>query len=101
MSAEITLKFETPSELETWLKILKKYGLAEKIEIKTRKQKIAKVKPSRVWSLVGSGNSNGAINNNPFFKPYRFRRLLFFLKIINQQIVNKVQRTSTLVENYF
>ena len=26
MSAEITLKFETPSELETWLKILKKYG---------------------------------------------------------------------------
>ena len=30
MSAEITLKFETPSELETWLEILKKYGLAVK-----------------------------------------------------------------------
>jgi|GEM_PF-3027013 len=79
MSAEIILKFETPSELETWLEILKKHGLTEKIEVKTRKQKIAKVKSLPDWSLEGSGDSNIANNNyNPFFGHFATDDYLFF-----------------------
>ena len=72
MSAEITLKFETPSELELWLEILKKYGLAEKIEIKTKKQKILTSKPTRDWFLAGSVSSNGVINTIPNLRDFAY-----------------------------
>jgi len=56
--------------LETWLEILKKYGLAEKIKIKTKKQKVLTSKPLRDWFLAGSVSSNGVINTIPNLRDF-------------------------------
>ncbi len=67
--AQLILKFDDVTELETWLQIFKKYGLDKKIKFKPNKKKKEEPKPvletaSQNWSLIGSVSLKGSLNLN-------------------------------------
>ena len=77
--AELIFKFDNPSELENWLQIFKKYGLENKLSLKSSKKKkpkdeLQQPQPSahRNWSLIGSVSLNGALNNIPNLRDYAY-----------------------------
>ena len=76
--AELIFKFDNPSELENWLQIFKKYGLENKLSLKSSKKKKPKDEPQqpqpeqRNWSLIGSVSLNGALNNIPNLRDYAY-----------------------------
>ena len=76
--AELIFKFDNPSELENWLQIFKKYGLENKLSLKSSKKKKPKEEPQqpqpeqRNWSLIGSVSLNGALNNIPNLRDYAY-----------------------------
>ena len=76
--AELIFKFDNPSELENWLQIFKKYGLENKLSLKSSKKKKPKEElqqpqpKQRNWSLIGSVSLNGALNNIPNLRDYAY-----------------------------
>ena len=75
--AELIFKFDNPSELENWLQIFKKYGLENKLSLKTSKKKkpkdeLQQPQPNaqRNWSSIGIGNLKGALDNIPNLRDY-------------------------------
>ena len=77
--AELIFKFDNPSELENWLQIFKKYGLENKLSLKSSKKKKPKDElqqpqpEQRNWSLIGSVSLNGALNNIPNLRDYAYK----------------------------
>lgn len=73
--AELIFKFDNPSELENWLQIFKKYGLENKLSLKSFKKKKPKDEQpqrsqQRNWSSIGIGNLKGALDNIPNLRDY-------------------------------
>ena len=75
---ELIFKFDTPTELDNWLEIFKKYGLDKQLNLKPKKknkpqpEEQSEPSPKRNWSLIGSVSLNGALDNIPNLRDYAY-----------------------------